>query len=126
MSAKKSNGSAKKAGSANAEPENYDTRDVVLGHVRGFPPWPGMVGIRALRLLWSGWDHTARHWVLGTRHRAALGAGAASCQGTDCGSVLGLPGVQLARARGLARAPEGAWLCGAGVATLRCGDNGAS
>ncbi|KAJ7712928.1 hypothetical protein B0H14DRAFT_3523671 [Mycena olivaceomarginata] len=24
-------------GLRNAEPENYDTRDVVLGHVRGFP-----------------------------------------------------------------------------------------
>ncbi|KAJ6517310.1 hypothetical protein C8R47DRAFT_1086941 [Mycena vitilis] len=38
MSAKKSNGGAKKA-----EQETFDTRDVVLGKVRGFPAWPGMI-----------------------------------------------------------------------------------
>ncbi|KAJ7441521.1 hypothetical protein B0H11DRAFT_2096109 [Mycena galericulata] len=38
MSAKKSGSSAKKS-----EPETFDTREVVLGKIRGFPPWPGMV-----------------------------------------------------------------------------------
>ncbi|KAJ7664661.1 hypothetical protein DFH06DRAFT_326370 [Mycena polygramma] len=38
MSAKKSNNGAKKA-----EQETFDTRDVVLGKVRGFPAWPGMI-----------------------------------------------------------------------------------
>ncbi|KAF7343094.1 Tudor/PWWP/MBT [Mycena venus] len=38
MSAKKSSTSAKKI-----EPETFDTREVVLAKVRGFPPWPGMV-----------------------------------------------------------------------------------
>ncbi|KAJ7150147.1 hypothetical protein C8R43DRAFT_1006428 [Mycena crocata] len=38
MSAKKSSTSAKKA-----QPETFDTREVVLGKIRGFPPWPGMV-----------------------------------------------------------------------------------
>ncbi|KAF8186138.1 hypothetical protein K438DRAFT_1973505 [Mycena galopus ATCC 62051] len=38
MSAKKSSTSAKKV-----EPEVFDTREVVLAKVRGFPPWPGMV-----------------------------------------------------------------------------------
>ncbi|KAJ7452213.1 hypothetical protein FB451DRAFT_696180 [Mycena latifolia] len=38
MSAKKTSGSAKKS-----EPETFDTRDVVLGKIRGFPAWPGMV-----------------------------------------------------------------------------------
>ncbi|KAJ6528505.1 hypothetical protein B0H19DRAFT_1385181 [Mycena capillaripes] len=38
MSAKKSSSSAKKV-----EPETFDTREIVLAKVRGFPPWPGMV-----------------------------------------------------------------------------------
>ncbi|KAJ6503736.1 hypothetical protein C8R45DRAFT_973612 [Mycena sanguinolenta] len=38
MSAKKSGSSAKKA-----DPEVFETREVVLGKIRGFPPWPGMV-----------------------------------------------------------------------------------
>ncbi|KAJ7150154.1 hypothetical protein C8R43DRAFT_1006439 [Mycena crocata] len=38
MSAKKSNSSSKKA-----EPETFHKREVVLGKIRGFPPWPGMV-----------------------------------------------------------------------------------
>ncbi|KAJ7748220.1 hypothetical protein DFH07DRAFT_830462 [Mycena maculata] len=38
MSAKKSSSSAKKS-----EPETFDTREVVLGKIRGFPAWPGMV-----------------------------------------------------------------------------------
>lgn len=39
MSAKRSSTSAKKS----VDPETFDTRDVVLGKIRGFPPWPGMV-----------------------------------------------------------------------------------
>ncbi|KAJ7659476.1 hypothetical protein B0H17DRAFT_1096092 [Mycena rosella] len=39
MSAKKSSSSAAKK----AEMESFETRDVVLGKIRGFPPWPGMV-----------------------------------------------------------------------------------
>ncbi|KAJ7651766.1 hypothetical protein B0H17DRAFT_1102091 [Mycena rosella] len=38
MSAKKTSASAKKT-----EVEMFDTREVVLGKLRGFPPWPGMV-----------------------------------------------------------------------------------
>ncbi|KAJ7082124.1 hypothetical protein C8R44DRAFT_823154 [Mycena epipterygia] len=38
MSAKKSSTSAKKS-----EPETFETRDVVLGKIRGFPAWPGMI-----------------------------------------------------------------------------------
>ncbi|KAJ7085161.1 hypothetical protein B0H15DRAFT_931873 [Mycena belliarum] len=38
MSAKKSSTSAKKS-----ESESFDLRDIVLGKIRGFPPWPGMV-----------------------------------------------------------------------------------
>ncbi|KAJ7167101.1 hypothetical protein C8R46DRAFT_1096045 [Mycena filopes] len=38
MSGKKTSSSAKKA-----EPETFEARDVVLGKIRGFPPWPGMV-----------------------------------------------------------------------------------
>ncbi|KAJ7627014.1 hypothetical protein FB45DRAFT_920497 [Roridomyces roridus] len=45
MSAKKSGGgSAKKSSSKNdGNDEVYELRDVVLGKIRGFPPWPGMV-----------------------------------------------------------------------------------
>ncbi|KAJ7645008.1 hypothetical protein B0H17DRAFT_458673 [Mycena rosella] len=38
MSAKKASNSAKKA-----EVEAFDTGEIVLGKLRGFPPWPGMV-----------------------------------------------------------------------------------
>ncbi|KAJ6618986.1 hypothetical protein B0H10DRAFT_2217264 [Mycena sp. CBHHK59/15] len=41
MSAKKSSSGAKKS-----DLETFAAREVVLGKVRGFPPWPGMVGHR--------------------------------------------------------------------------------
>ncbi|KAF9447901.1 hypothetical protein P691DRAFT_705908 [Macrolepiota fuliginosa MF-IS2] len=34
---------SKKGGKAAKETASYDTRDIVLGKVRGYPPWPGMV-----------------------------------------------------------------------------------
>jgi hypothetical protein len=40
MSSKKSSGSVKKV-----EPETFNTRDIVLGKLRGWPAWPGMVSI---------------------------------------------------------------------------------
>lgn len=40
MSSKKSSGSVKKV-----ELETFNTRDIVLGKVRGWPAWPGMVSI---------------------------------------------------------------------------------
>lgn len=34
---------SKKTAKAAKEASSYETRDVVLGKVRGYPPWPGMV-----------------------------------------------------------------------------------
>lgn len=34
---------SKKASKSEKESATYETRDIVLGKVRGYPPWPGMV-----------------------------------------------------------------------------------
>lgn len=34
---------SKKAGKQTKETASYETREIVLGKVRGYPPWPGMV-----------------------------------------------------------------------------------
>lgn len=39
--------STKKASKSEKESATYETRDIVLGKVRGYPPWPGMVRRRA-------------------------------------------------------------------------------
>jgi len=43
--------SKKGSKSAAKEVSSYETRDVVLGKVRGFPPWPGMVRRRVYRII---------------------------------------------------------------------------
>lgn len=41
---------SKKSAKSAKETASYETRDIVLGKVRGYPPWPGMVGSRVCSL----------------------------------------------------------------------------
>ncbi|KAJ7620812.1 hypothetical protein DFH06DRAFT_1341287 [Mycena polygramma] len=67
MSAKKSSSSAKKV-----DVETFETRDIVLAKVRGFPAWPGMVS-RRRPILCDIWGFLGP-WVISGADSFAWGA----------------------------------------------------
>ncbi|KAJ7026358.1 hypothetical protein C8F04DRAFT_1190562 [Mycena alexandri] len=91
MSAKKSSNSVKKS-----EPETFDAREVVLGKIRGFPPWPGMVSSTSPNFLDFFLQSSLAFWAslgLGRLRRLFLAPIEGFCGSSDARGPHGGPEV---------------------------------